>query len=378
MSVLPETILRFGSGKFLRAFADLFIDQANKAGQAVGRVIVVQSTGASRAALLNQQAGRYHVLVRGLQDGITIDRVEEVQSVSRALVASSQWDEILSVARSPSLRYVISNTAEVGYTLDPADRCEDRPPHSFPAKLLLILKARFEVGQPGVTILPCELHEKNADLLKGLVMQLAEAWHFSGALQDWLQARCFWRNGLVDRIVVNRPAAHPLLASDALLGMAEPFAFWAIEVREGGAGGLFQHPAILTAKDIQPYFLRKVRILNAAQTAMVCKAVRRGIATVREAVLDTEIADWLNRLLFEEIVPALEGRVEAPAAFARQVLERFRNPFLEHQFKDIAAYHEAKVKIRLVPTRAEFLEKFGRTPRLLDEAIAGCVPQTGH
>ena len=65
-----------------------------------------------------------------------------------------------------------------------------------------------------------------------------------------------------------------------------------------------------------------------------------------------------------------EGRLE----FVRGTL----NPFLEHQFKDIAAYHEAKVKIRLIPTRAEFLEKFGRTPRLLDEAIAGCVPQTGH
>src|SRR5205814_446708 len=122
MDTLPETVLQFGSGKFLRAFADLFIDQANKSGQAVGRVVVVQSTGAARADSLNQQGGRYHVLVRGIENGVTIDRVEMVESVSRALIASSQWEDIRSVARSPELRTVLSNTAEVGYTLDPSDR----------------------------------------------------------------------------------------------------------------------------------------------------------------------------------------------------------------------------------------------------------------
>ncbi|HEV3447700.1 MAG TPA: altronate dehydrogenase, partial [Gemmataceae bacterium] len=151
LMALPETILQFGSGKFLRAFADLFIEQANRQGQAAGRVVVVQSTGDSRAGVLNQQGGCYHVLVRGLADGATIDRVEEVQSVSRALVAGAQWAEVMSVARSPHLHTVISNTAEVGYTLDAVDQAGDKPPRSFPAKLLLVLKARFDAGLPGVT-----------------------------------------------------------------------------------------------------------------------------------------------------------------------------------------------------------------------------------
>jgi tagaturonate reductase len=207
-----------------------------------------------------------------------------------------------------------------------------------------------------------------------LVLQLADAWSLSTAFKDWLCTSCRWRNTLVDRIVVNRPSAHPLLEQDALLCVAEPFAFWGIEIKEGGGGGVFRHPAVLTTTDVKPYFLRKVRILNAAHAAMVCKAMPRAIATVREAVSDPDIAAWLNRLLFEEIVPTLKGRVEEPEKFARQVLERFCNPFLEHLFKDIASYHEAKVKIRLIPTRAEFVEKFGRTPQLLDEAIAASSP----
>src|SRR5262249_29995847 len=118
-----------------------------------------------------------------------------------------------------------------------------------------------------------------------------------------------------------------------------------------------------------PYFLRKVRILNAAHTALVTNAVPRGFTTVREAVNDPDIAAWLDRLLFEEIVPVLKGRVEGPEDFARQTLERFRNPFLVHKFSDILSYHDAKVKIRLIPTREEFQEMFGRVPPLIDQAI---------
>jgi tagaturonate reductase len=369
MTNLPETVLQFGSGKFLRAFADLFLHHANAAGQAAGRVVVVQTTGDERAHLLNEQGGRYHVLVRGLQAGQLIDRVEVSASISRALVAREQWQDVLALARSPELRYILSNTAEAGYELHPSDTAADRPPASFPAKLLLVLKERFEAGRPGVAILPCELFERNAELLRSTILKLAETWHLAPSLCSWIASECVWLNALVDRIVVGKPREHPLLATDGLLVVAEPYALWALEAHEG-IGSFIQHPAIVRAQDIQPYFLRKVRILNAAHTAMVSRARPRGIATVREAVEDPEISKWLDRLLFEEIVPLLEGRVEAPAEFARQTLERFRNPFLDHKISDIAIYHDAKVRIRLIPTRDEFVARFGRTPTHLEEAIA--------
>jgi tagaturonate reductase len=369
MNPLPETVLQFGTGKFLRAFADLFIDQANKAGQAVGRVVVAQSTGDNRASLLNRQGGRYHVLVRGLVDGERVDRVEEAESISRALSVSGQWADILAVARAPELRFILSNTAEEGYRLDPADQPGDAPPRSFPARLLLILKERFEASGSGVNVLPCELFERNAEVLLGLVLQLAEAWRLAEGLRDWLRTACAWRNTLVDRIVAVRPPGYTEFADDALLTVTEPFALWAVETPPG-TGKLFDHPALLHTPDVRPFFLRKVRILNAAHTALLSQAVPRGLRTVREAILDSQISDWLNRLLFEEILPVLEGRVEDAEAFARQTLERFRNPFIEHKLSDITAYHAAKVTIRLVPTRDEFVAKFGRRPRLLEEAIA--------
>lgn len=369
---LPETVLQFGSGKFLRAFADLFIHQANQEGQSVGRVVVVQTTGAGRADLFSRQGGRYHVLVRGLANGQVIDRVEVVESVSRALAAGRQWDEVRALARSPDLRYVLSNTAEEGYKLDPADTPAAIPPHSFPAKLAVLLKERCDAGLPGVTVLPCELFEGNADLLRGILLDLARQWNWPAAFADWLETQCSWHNCLVDRIVTVPPTPPAGLEDDALLTAAEPYALWAIQV-PAGPRHIFRHPAIQPTADVRPFFLRKVRILNAAHTALVAKARAKGIATVRAAVENAEIGAWLNGLLFEEIVPVLDGRVEDAAGFARQTLERFRNPFTEHQIADIAAYHAAKVQIRLVPTREEFRQRFGRTPARIEEAITAAA-----
>jgi tagaturonate reductase len=368
MNQLPETVLQFGSGRFLRAFADLFIHQANQTAKPVGKVVIVQSTGGDRAGGLNSQAGRYHVVVRGLDNGTVVDRVESVESISRALVAGSQWEDVLALARSPQLRLILSNTTEVGYNLHPSDQAGDTPPRSFPAKLLAVLQERFRAGQPGLTIVPCELREHNADLLRGIILQLAKNWQLPEPLQHYLQDACVWLNTLVDRIVT-APTDHPMLATDSLLTVCEPYALWAIQSKPK-AWRFLEHPAVVWAEDVQAYFLRKVRILNGAHTALLIKAQPRGFLTVRAAVTDPELASWLERLLFEEIVPVLEGRVDRPTEFARQTLERFRNPFLEHKLVDIAVNHESKVQVRLVPTRDEFMVKFGRTPPLLTEVLA--------
>jgi tagaturonate reductase len=365
---VSETILQFGAGNFLRAFVDLFVAQANRnAATALGKIVVVQSTGPERAEALNRAGGRYQVAIQGFHDGRVVDETEVADSISRALYAGTQWAEVLKVARSADLHWIVSNTTEAGFALDPADSAHGSDaPHSFPAKLLAVLLSRFEAGAAPVTILPCELIEHNAHRLRDLVVQQAAAWNVSSEALAWITGSCIWLNNLVDRIVPGAPKAHPLLGQDPLLLSAEPFAFWAIETTEPFA---LTHPAITTAADIQPYSLRKVRILNGAHTALVAHALPLGIETVREAVEHPEVGPWLEALLFEEIVPVLEGRCDDPAGFARATLDRFRNPFLEHKLSSIALNHEAKVRTRLAPTLADYREKFGRDPLRLAALI---------
>ena len=387
-TALPETVLQFGAGNFLRAFADLFVHEANAGGQAVGRVVVVQSTDGNRAAALNRGGDGYHVLVRGRWRGAVVDEAVRVTSVSRGLNARTQWDEVLAVAGSPALRFVVSNTTEAGMALADEDRLagdaasgkageagDSAAPASFPAKLLCVLRHRFKLGLPGLSILPCELVERNGTTLRALCLEQAARWNLPADLVDYVRAGNRWFNSLVDRIVSGRPAEHPLLAADPLLTAAEPYALWAVEATDAGgradpAALPFRHPAVEAVADVQPFSLRKIRLLNGAHSALVCKALPLGIGTVREAVEHPAVGPWLRDLLFEEIVPVLEGRVADPRAFAEQTLERFANPFLHHRLADIALNHEAKLKTRLVPTFEDYKAKFGRPPARL-AAILG-------
>jgi tagaturonate reductase len=354
-------ILQFGAGNFLRAFVDLFVSQTG-----FDEIVVVQSTGIERAEALNRAHGRYHVAIQGFSGGRVIDEVAEVTSISRALHAGTEWNHVLDLSLQPDLRWIVSNTTEAGFALDPRDLANDGVPHSYPAKLLAVLLARHEAGRDGVTILPCELIERNGDRLRDLVLEQAALWQVPGSILLWITDECRWINNLVDRIVPGPPKSHPLLESDPLLLSAEPFALWAIE---SASGFELKHPVVITAADITPYYLRKVRILNGLHSALVCKALPMGIETVRDALAHPEIGPWLHRLLDEEIAPALEGRVEDPAGFGRITLDRFRNPFLDHKLSAIALNHEAKVKVRLLPTCEEYRMKFGREPELLSALV---------
>jgi len=370
-----ETVLQFGTGNFLRGFVDYFIDQANRnSATAFGKIVVVQSTGMKQAEALNRAGGRYHLAVQGFRGGRVVDETETVSSISRALHAGTQWAEVLEVAQSPHLKWIVSNTTEAGFALDEADALRNPAscPVSYPAKLLAALLARQQAGQPPLAITPCELIEENGTRLRALVLEQGTRWGVTEEVLRWVGDSCGWVNNLVDRIVPGKPKAHPMLEMDPLLLSAEPFAFWAIQ-SEGSFP--LSHPAILVSPDIRPYFLRKVRILNGAHSALVAYALPKGLRTVLDCMKDPTTLAWLEGLLFGEIVPTLDGRVEDPEGFARDTLERFRNPFLEHQLASIALNHEAKVKVRLRPTLEEFHAKFGREcPRLGELLNADCVP----
>ena len=365
---MEERVLQFGAGRFLRAFADLFVQHANDAGRDAGEIVVAQSTEGDRADLISRQNGRFHVWIKGTLAGEPIDRVEEVCCVSRALVVHDQWQELLAVARAGSLHQIISNTTERGYELDRRDDPDSAPPRSFPARLLLLLRTRYEAGQTGVSILPCELVQENGDKLLALVLDLVRRWELSDGLLRWLTRECAWHNTLVDRIVASPRDSCPQIEGDRLATIADPFALWAIEERQA-APRFIEHPDVRYVPDVGPFSLRKIRILNAAHTALVCKALPMGIETVREAVETPAIRQWLELLLFEEIVPTIEGRVEEPLSFARAAIERFRNPNIEHRLADIALYNDRKVRVRLASTQAEYVKRFRKRPKLLDALV---------
>ena len=69
----------------------------------------------------------------------------------------------------------------------------------------------------------------------------------------------------------------------------------------------------------QPYKKRKVRILNGAHTSMVLGAYLAGLDIVRDCMYDPVIRGFMNKLLYEEVIPTLSLPKEDLKAFGPSV-----------------------------------------------------------
>ena len=373
---LPETMLQFGTGAFLRGFVEWFVDEANRAGRALGRAVLVSSTGSGRAARLSDQDHLYTLCVRGLDDGERVDRSRVIPVVSRALSARDDWPSVLAFARSPDLWLVTSNTTEVGITLDANDRHDADPPRSFPGKLTAVLYERARAfdydPQAGLVVLPCELIERNGDTLRDIVLTLADRWALGDAFADWVRSATVFCNTLVDRIVPGQPEPAEreslfgrLRYADDLLTVAEPYRLWAIEASKEARARLEPLAGlegIEIVDDGTPYRVRKVRILNGAHTISVPAAYLCGCTTVREAVEDPDVGAFIRRVMLREIVPSLDLPAGMATAFAHAVLERFANPFIRHELLDITFQQTTKMRVRVVPSLLDYTRKNGSAP----------------
>ncbi|MDP2013488.1 MAG: mannitol dehydrogenase family protein, partial [Actinomycetota bacterium] len=98
---MQTPILQFGTSRFLQAHADLFLSEALAAGQALGRVTVVQSSGAperaGRLAALAAPEG-FVVRVQGVASGRNVQGETRVTSIHRALSTAVDWPEIRRIA----------------------------------------------------------------------------------------------------------------------------------------------------------------------------------------------------------------------------------------------------------------------------------------
>ena len=382
---LPEKILQFGSGRFLRGFADFFVDKAIREGLFDGRAVVVQSTGTRRSNVLDTQDGLYTLAVQGLQDGEPVETYAVMASVSRALSANDQWADVLAVARNPELACTISNTTEVGITLDEDDRIDLDPPRSYPGKLTACLHARAEAfdysSESGLVVIPCELIENNGETLKGIVLDLAQRWDLGERFTDWVKTACTFCNTLVDRIVTGKPSEETVAKmqeklgyEDQLLTVAEVYRLWAIEgdaALEARLPFLKADDGIIVTDDITPYRLRKVRLLNGAHTTMVPTSYLSGNDTVRESLEDPLVGDFLRGAMHKEIVPSLRVSEASARQFADEVLDRFGNPYIEHLLLNITFQSTSKMRHRVVPSILGYYEKRGELPQRLLFGFAG-------
>lgn len=350
---LTQSILQFGTSRFLQAHVDLFVSQALESGDAIGGIAVVQTTdsagSAARIAALAGGSG-YPLRIRGLLRGEVVDDTLTGRAIRQAVQAHADWPRIRDAVCGP-VQIIVSNTGDRGYQLDERDSARDvsdpaSVPHSFPAKLLVLLYARWQ-SQPDapLSLFPCELIEKNGEVLRGIIVSLASQWRLPGEFVRYLADHCVWANSLVDRIVSE--SIEPVGA------VAEPYALWAIE-KQPRLRLPCAHPLIVLTDDLKHFEQLKLFLLNLGHTFLAecwLRDKRPADETVYHAMNDPVLRTELEAVWMDEVLPVFQamGKRDDALVYLDQVRDRFLNPFLHHRLADIAQNHAQKKQRRIEP-----------------------------
>ncbi|TDN58000.1 mannitol dehydrogenase family protein [Paraburkholderia sp. BL10I2N1] len=362
---MSQPILQFGTSRFLQAHVDLFVSEAMTRGAALGGITVVQTTSSEssqkRIAAL-AEGGPYPVRIRGMRRGVPVDEMLSGNAVRAAWHAETHWAQVRD-AVAEHVEVIVSNTGDRGFCLDDRDTAAlvthpECVPHSFPAKLLTLLHARWERNPDApLSLFPCELVVKNGDTLRELVVTLAAKWRLPEPFTTYLRTHCIWANSLVDRIVSQ--AIEPVGA------VAEPYALWAIE-QQSGLVLPCTHENIVLTDDLQRFERLKLFLLNLGHSYLAERWLedRRPVdETVCQAMNDPILRAGLETVWAEDVLStfAALGHREQALTYLVELRDRLLNPFLEHRIADIAQNHTEKLQRRFLPL-VQLADKLGVKP----------------
>ena len=369
-TVRCEKVIQFGEGGFLRGFVDWIIQITNEKTDFNGSVVVVQPIKNGMCEMLEKQNCVYTHVMRGLKGGVpTVDK-KVVDSISRTVNPFESFDDYLSLAENKDFRFVVSNTTEAGITFLKEDKIENAPDVSFPAKVTLLLKKRFELGLPGFIFLPCELIEKNGETLSECIVKYIDLWNLGEEFKTWVKSENIFYNTLVDRIVTGYPRDEKIETDfeDNMLNTSELFHLWVIE---GPDSIKKEFPFdktdlnIIVTDNLERYRTRKVRILNGAHTSMIPYALLEGVETVGDCMKDEKMSTFVKKCVYDEIIPTLDLPLDELKGYADDVFERFENPYIRHLCASISLNSVSKFKVRVLPSLLEYIKRTGKNPENL-------------
>ena len=371
----PERVIQFGEGGFLRGFVDWMLQKINEKSDFNGSVVVVQPIEMGMCDMLTAQDCVYTHLIRG------VEGVEKsvIDVISRCVKPYDNFDEYLALAENPDFRFIVSNTTESGIVFSEEDKITDAPPKTFPAKLTVLLKKRYELGLGGFIFLPCELIDRNGDNLKKCILKYADLWELGDGFKNWIEKDNIFTNTLVDRINTGYPKGEDLGLGyeDNLVNTSEFFHLWVIETECDLDSELPFSSAdlnvIITRDKLEMYRTRKVRILNGAHTSLVPYALLSGFDTVKSCIDDDVMREHLRKCVFDEIIPTLDLPEDELLSYAGSVIERFGNPYIKHYLTSIALNSVSKFKVRVLPSILEYIKRFGKTPKTLVFSLAKLI-----
>lgn len=388
LTSLTPKIIEFGTGNFIRAFANSMIQKLNEETDFAGSVVMVKPTISQSTVYKNllAQNGLYHVVTRGIANGEVVNESKLITCVEKVIHPWLEFEQYLELAKSKTLEVVLTNVTEAGVVFEATNQFSDTPATSSPGKITQLLYQRFQHfngdTSKGWIFIPCELLKDNGAKLRDCILQFVAHWDLGEEFKNWIINCNTFCDTLVDRIVPGFPHENAveiqeqLGFEDQLLVAAEPYHIWAIEAPQAVQQLLPFDRIGLNVRytdSLEKYRTLKVRILNGAHTSMVPVGVLAGMETVRETVEISPTAAFVENVIFKEILPTLDFPQEELKRYANDILDRFKNPFIRHKLLDISLNSISKFKTRVLSSLIPFYEKFDAIPENMSKSFAALI-----
>jgi fructuronate reductase len=349
-------VVHFGPGAFHRAHQAFFFDRMLAVDPGLAISAVSLRSDAVRAAL-QPQDGLYSLIEREAEPSIRV-----IGAVKEVLTAPRDPQAVLARLADPATRYVTLTVTEKGYCLGPDGALDvDHPdvahdlarptvPRTVYGWLAEGLERRHFDDAPTLTVLSCDNLSGNGRRLGDAFLRFAAAAGIEGA-----EAR--FPDTMVDSITpaaddpLRAEAARRLGLEDAWPIQRERFCQWVIgEGLPAADRPLFEASGVTLARDVAAFERAKLRLLNGAHSTLAYAGLLLDHATVAEAMDDTELAVFVERMMRREIAPTLGALDLDVARYITAILARFANPAIEHKLSQIAWDGSQKLPIRLLAT----------------------------
>lgn len=370
-------IVHFGIGAFHRAHMAAYTDDAMAADQGDWRILGVSLRSPAVRDQLRPQDGLYTLVERSAAGS----KARIIGAVADVLVASEERERLVATLAAATTHIASFTITEKGYCRAPDGSldlalADDRSAYAY---LAAAFARRREAGLSGLTLLSCDNLAGNGAQLERLIAEYLSA--HAPDLVDWFKAECACPSTMVDRIVPATTDADRQQI-EALIGMrdeaavvTEPFSQWVIEDRFAGPRPDWEAHGAQITFDVHAYEAAKLRMLNGAHSALAYLGLQRGHEFVHQAIADPELAPLIDRLMRDEAAPSLTpASGQDLNAYANALIDRFKNPALNHRLIQIAMDGSQKIPQRWLETLA-FHQKQGRQCPAILTAIEAWI---GH
>ena len=360
-------IMHLGVGGFHRSHQAMYLDRLMASGRDLDwgvRGVGVLAGDRRMVDALNGQDGLYTLVIKH-PDGRLEPRV--IGSIAGMVSVRDDPEAVVEAMAAASVRIVSLTITEGGYLIDPVsgefdvDHPSIQPDLQPGAKpetafglitAALALRRSRRIGP--FTLMSCDNVPGNGDVARRALVSFARLQNPGQA--DWIAESVAFPNSMVDRITpgttdADRDAlAEQFGVQDAWPVVCEPFTQWVLEDHFPVGRPAWEEVGVQLVRDVVPYELMKLRMLNAGHQAVGYLGALAGYAYCHEVCREPTFRSFLSSFMDTEAAPTLPPVPGVDLSdYRRTLVERFSNPYVGDTLARLCAETSDRIPKFLLP-----------------------------